>query len=102
MRDRTMRKIAFGAMALAATVFGASAYAGNNVSFTIHNTSGYIISSFQTNDGDGWSTNWLGGDQVGAGESAPLEFTADGPCKIQLRVSWRTTDGGQEVGDPWN
>jgi len=97
-----MRKVLLGALALSATVLGANAYAGNNVEFTIHNSSSYIISAFQTNDGDGWSNNWLGGDQVDAGEKADLKFVADGPCDIQLRVSWRTTDGGQQVGEPWD
>jgi hypothetical protein len=98
-----MKMLGLGAAIVALSLFaGANAQAGNNVKFTIHNSSDYIISAFQTNDGDGWSTNWLGGDTVGAGENAPLEFTADGPCKIELRVSWRTTDGGQEVGEPWN
>ena len=97
-----MRQIVMGALALAATVFSVQAYAGENVAFKIHNQSKYIISAFQTNDGDGWSNNWLDGDQVGAGEAVDLKFVQDGPCKIQLRVAWRTTDGGQQVGDPWD
>jgi hypothetical protein len=99
----TMRYLAIAALA-SATAFltGGSALAGENVSFTIHNQSDYIISAFETNDGDGWSTNWISGSELQGGSSQPLEFTQDGPCKIKLRVSWRTTDGGQQVGEPWN
>ncbi|PSC06655.1 hypothetical protein SLNSH_02280 [Alsobacter soli] len=73
----------------------------DNLSFTIKNTSKYIISSFQTNEGHGWSKNWLRGE-VGAGQSRSLEFLRDGPCDIEVRVGWRTTDGGQVIGDAWN
>ena len=90
------------AIATVAVLVGVRANAGENVSFKIHNESDYIISAFQTNDGDGWSSNWLNGSTVGAGAAEDLEFTQDGPCEIKLRVSWRTTDGGQEVGDPWD
>ena len=73
-----------------------------NYKFTIHNSSPYVISSFQANEGDGWSANWLDGLQVDSGQSIPLQFLRDGPCDIQVRVGWRTTDGGQQVGEPWN
>ena len=99
-----MKIAVFGLLATAAGLLanGPSMANGDNLSFMIHNDSHFIISAFQSNEGHGWSTNWLHGDQVGAGKSSNLQFLHDGPCKIQVRVSWRTTDGGQEVGDPWN
>ncbi len=95
-----MKSIILALAAAAFSVFaGQRAYA-DNYSFTIVNNSDYIISSFQINEGDGWSNNALDGS-VHAGKSVGIEFLHDGPCKIMVRVGWRTTDGGQEVGDPW-
>lgn len=85
-----------------ALAMSAGASQAENYSFNIKNTSSYIISAFQSNEGDGWSKNWLDGDQVGAGETQPLQFNQDGPCEVQIKVSWRTTDGGQTEGEPWN
>lgn len=31
-----------------------------------------------------------------------MKFFRDGPCEVQVRVGWRTTDGGQTIGKPWN
>ena len=95
---RRISLIAATAMVMSA----GSALADENLEFNIKNTSDYIISAFQSNEGSGWSKNWLDGDQVDAGETQALHFLNDGPCDVQGRVSWRTTDGGQEVGDPWN
>ena len=52
-------------------------------------------------DQRGARRNWLGGNEVGPGEAMTLEFVKDGPCDIEVRVGWRTTDGGQEMGEPW-
>lgn len=88
------------AICLASAVFSTQAIA-ENLKFDIENSSDYTISSFQSNEGDGWSDNWLGGNEVGPGEAMTLEFVKDGPCDIEVRVGWRTTDGGQEMGEPW-
>jgi len=98
MKIKTIGAAAF----LSALLTGPAAFADDNLKFTIHNDSDYIIASFQTNEGHGWSNNWLKGDEVHAGDSTALKFLRDGPCKIQVRVGWRTKDGGQEVSDPWN
>lgn len=82
------------------TLASSSAFA-ESLKFKIVNDSDYIISSFQSNEGDGWSKNWLRGD-VDGGKSVGMQFLRDGPCDVQVRVGWRTTDGGQEKGDPWN
>ena len=98
-----MKNLLLGLAVAGLSLIGANAQAGGkNYSFTIVNKSNYIISAFQVNEGDGWSNNALGGDQIGAGQSGGIEFLHDGPCQIEVRVSWRTTDGGQEVGEPWN
>jgi hypothetical protein len=95
---KEMLQIAFLAVGLSAP---AMVRAGN-LTFTIHNNSSYVISSFQANEGSGWSNNWLDGLQVESGQAVPLEFLRDGPCDIQVRVGWRTTDGGQQIGEAWN
>jgi len=69
--------------------------------FMIHNQSNYIIVGFYTNEGDGWSSNWLE-EQVSAGESAEMQFTHQGPCQVQFRVGWLTTSNDETVGEPWN
>jgi len=69
--------------------------------FMIHNQSNYIIVGFYTNEGDGWSSNWLE-EQVSAGESAEMQFTHQGPCQVQFRVGWLTTNNDETVGEPWN
>ena len=69
--------------------------------FEIHiDTDDNVVIGFYTNDGDGWSSNWLDED-VGPGESAVAEFIADsGPCEQVLRVGWLANDGGEVVDDP--
>ncbi|HSY85147.1 MAG TPA: hypothetical protein VLA85_01150 [Verrucomicrobiae bacterium] len=69
--------------------------------FTIHNQSNYIIVGFYTNEGDGWSSNWLQ-EQVTAGDSALMEFTHQGPCQVTFRVGWLTTTNEEQLGEPWN
>ena len=90
-----------GAAVAAIGALACSSAFADNLKFKISNESKYIISSFQTNEGKGWSKNWLDGD-VDAGETMDMQFLKDGPCAIQVRVGWRTEDGGQEVGEPWN
>ena len=89
-----------GAAFLLVGIQGVSAHAGE-LKFNIMNDSDYIISSFQVNEGNGWSNNWLRGE-VRAGQKIGMRFFRDGPCEVQVRVGWRTTDGGQTIGKPWN
>ncbi|GGH11320.1 hypothetical protein GCM10007036_08280 [Alsobacter metallidurans] len=93
------RLVVIAAAAALATLPGLPASA-KSLTFTVKNTSKYIISSFQSNEGNGWSKNWIRSD-IGSGQSRALEFLQDGPCEIEVRVGWRTTDGGQQVGDAW-
>jgi hypothetical protein len=88
--------------ALAASLFAAPALAqgtGSEGYFQIYNnTEGNIIVGFYTDDGTGWSQNWLG-DAIGPDESARAEFTADtGSCDQVLRVGW-LGEGDTEVLD---
>ena len=103
MGDAQMRKLIWGALFALTLLLGgvADVSAGDWGNFTIHNQSDYIITGFYTDEGDGWSDNWLK-EQVGAGESAGMEFLHDGPCDINFRVGWLTTSGGETLGDPWH
>ena len=90
-----------GALALATTAAhpgtGAEGY------FTIYNnTDNNIIVGFYTNDGSGWSDNWLGGDvAIEPGDGTEVEFIADtGQCEQTFAVGWLTNDGGETVDDP--
>lgn len=79
----------------------ASAQTGKRGEFTIHNeTAGNTVVGFYTNDGTGWSTNWLS-EPVGPGDTADLEFTkSGGRCQQTLRVGWRGKSGGEVKDDP--
>lgn len=72
--------------------------------FEIHNdTDGNVVVGFYTNDGSGWSTNWLS-DALNPGERSVARFDApSGNCEQTLRVGWRGEDPAQEVlDDPIN
>lgn len=76
---------------------------GKNGVFTIHNdTDSNTIVSFYTNDGSGWSTNWLS-KKIAPGDSSEMEFTKPGgKCKQKLRVGWLGKSGGEVQDDPIN
>ena len=58
------------------------------------------VVGFYTNDGSGWSSNWLG-SRIGPDESARAEFTDDtGSCAQTFRVGWLGTDGGEVLDEP--
>ena len=94
------------AAALSATLAG-HAYAqgtGSDGYFEIHNdTVGHLVTGFYTNDGSGWSDNWLD-DTLALDESVVVEFIADtGSCAQTLRVGWLADDEQSEVlDDPIN
>ena len=90
-----------GALALAATA--AQAGTGAEGYFTIYNnTDNNVIVGFYTNDGSGWSDNWLDSDvAIEPGEGTEVEFIADtGACDQTFAVGWLTNDGGETVDDP--
>ncbi|MCC2112200.1 MAG: hypothetical protein KDJ16_09220 [Hyphomicrobiales bacterium] len=73
---------------------------GSEGYFTIYNnTSNNVVVGFYTNDGSGWSQNWLN-DAVLPSEHAEARFTADtGLCDQTLRVGWLGADQESEVLD---
>jgi hypothetical protein len=78
-----------------------SAQTGKNGVFTIHNdTKANTVTGFYTNDGSGWSKNWLSED-LEPGETAKAEFNdATGNCKQMIRVGWLGKKGGEVKDDP--
>ena len=92
------------ATASAALVLCASAaFAGTGAEgyFQIYNnTDDNTVIGFYTNDGGGWSSNWLS-SRIGPDESARAEFTDDsGSCAQTFRVGWLGTDGGEVLDEP--
>ncbi len=93
---KALARLAFGAAAallLASTSVSAAGY-----TFKIVNQSGYIIDGFYTNEGDGWSENWMD-FKLDAGETGNMEFNANGPCDISFMVTWEADDGSSIDGD---
>ncbi len=87
------------AMAWATVAFAQGT--GSSGFFEIHNDTGSnIVVGFYTNDGSGWSANWID-EALDPGESAVAEFTADtGNCDQLLRVGWAGDDGREVLDDP--
>jgi hypothetical protein len=89
------------ALVLAPTL--AHAGTGAEGYFTIYNkTDNNVIVGFYTNDGSGWSENWLGDDlEIVPGEGTEVEFIANtGECEQTFAVGWLTNDGGETIDDP--
>ncbi len=99
-----MRMLKAGLMAAAVMAASAATAAaqgtGSEGYFTIYNnTSNNVVVGFYTNDGSGWSQNWLN-DAIMPSESAEAQFTADsGLCDQTLRVGWLGADQASEVLD---
>jgi hypothetical protein len=93
---------------LAATIAGAlaasplAAGTGAEGYFQIYNdTENNVVVGFYTNDGSGWSANWLGGVQIQPGESARAEFHAEsGACEQTFAAGWLGSDGSEVIDDP--
>jgi len=97
--NRLMIKSALLCLSL---ILSASAFAqsGSGGAFTIHNqTDNNMVVGFYTNDGSGWSANWLG-DQLAPGEAANAEFTAEtGTCEQVFQVGWLGSDDTEVMDD---
>ncbi|MBD1547227.1 hypothetical protein HK439_13245 [Labrenzia aggregata] len=69
--------------------------------FQIYNkTENHIATGFYTNEGDGWSENWLS-EELGPGESARAEFSSDsGECEQLIQIGWLGDDGNEVMDEP--
>ena len=74
---------------------------GSEGNFTIINkTAGNVVVGFYTNDGSGWSDNWLDAE-LKPGEEADAAFTADeGSCDQTFQVGWLGQDGSEVMDEP--
>jgi len=60
------------------------------------------VVGFYTNDGSGWSDNWLI-EQLRPSENANAAFNAEtGSCAQTLQVGWLGADGSEVMDDPIN
>jgi hypothetical protein len=65
-----------------------------------NNTEGNVAVGFYTNDGSGWSENWLA-EELGPGVSARAEFDADtGNCDQTLQIGWLGENGDEVLDEP--
>ncbi len=96
-------KSVLGAVILFAAGIGGAAAEGTGAQgvFQVYNDTGdNIVVGFYTNDGSGWSDNWLSAE-ISPGESAEARFRANtGPCEQTFRVGWLGDDGGEVLDDP--
>ncbi len=66
-----------------------------------NNTTNNIVISFYTNDGSGWSNNWLDGVDIVPGQSATATFHADtGACDQVFAVGWLGNGDTEIIDDP--
>ena len=88
---------------LAVVAGGGAAFAqgtGSEGWFTVHNDTDNVVTGFYTNDGSGWSDNWLSA-RIQPGQMAEARFHAPtGPCEQTLQVGWLGTDGSEVLDDP--
>ena len=63
-------------------------------------TEGNIAVGFYTNDGSGWSENWLG-QELMPGASARAEFPADTRnCDQVFQIGWLGSDDSEVLDEP--
>lgn len=74
---------------------------GEEGNFTIINqTKSNIVVGFYTNDGSGWSDNWLD-ELLEPGAEVDAAFTEDeGSCDQLFQVGWLGQDGNEVLDDP--
>lgn len=66
----------------------------------VNDTSDNTVVGFYTNDGSGWSENWLS-VAIEPGQHTRAQFHANtGPCDQTLQIGWLGTDGGEVLDDP--
>ena len=86
---------------LSGVVFAQSS--GSEGEFVIHNdTTRNVVVGFYTNDGSGWSANWLE-EAMMPGEAFHAAFVADeGYCDQTFQVGWLGKDDSEVLDDPIN
>jgi hypothetical protein len=74
---------------------------GSEGYFQIYNdTGGNVLVGFYTNDGSGWSDNWLPAE-IMPGESGRAEFHAEtGACDQVFQAGWLGQDGSEVLDEP--
>ena len=74
---------------------------GSEGYFEIYNgTSDNVVVGFYTNDGDGWSANWLS-QELNPDENATAEFSnVSGYCDQHISVGWLGENGNEVMDDP--
>ncbi len=90
-----------GACLALATSYASAQGTGSEGYFQIYNnTDGNVVVGFYTNDGDGWSDNWLS-DALVPGENARAEFSADtGTCDQVFQVGWLGENDSEVLDEP--
>lgn len=90
-----------GALLFCGLVGTAFAQSGAGGDFTIINqTARNVAIGFYTNDGSGWSDNWLSEDLM-PGDQADASFYADsGSCEQTFQVGWLGENGEEILDDP--
>lgn len=70
--------------------------------FQLYNdTAGNVLVGFYTNDGSGWSANWIGGAEIMPGENGQASFDAEsGSCEQDFQASWKGADGSEVFDEP--
>jgi hypothetical protein len=70
--------------------------------FQIYNdTAGNVLVGFYTNDGDGWSPNWIEGAEIMPGENGQASFNAEtGACEQVFQAGWKGQDGSEVFDEP--
>jgi hypothetical protein len=88
-------------IALLSFTTAVNAGTGSQGYFEIYNnTANNIVSGFFTNDGSGWSSNWLE-YQIPPGESQTAQFSAvNGACDQEFQVGWLGNNGEQVFDEP--
>ncbi|AVX02695.1 hypothetical protein MXMO3_00147 [Maritalea myrionectae] len=101
MKNLLKRCAVIGALGAGLLAGSAFAQSGAGGLFTLHNiTESNIVVGFYTNDGSGWSTNWLS-EEMNPGETAQAEFFATtGSCDQTFQVGWLGADDGEVLDDP--
>jgi len=95
-------KRAMGAI-FAVLLLSSSAFAdatGSKGVFTIHNTTKKnVVVGFYTNDGSGWSDNWLA-ERLNPSEKAEAKFSSEtGSCDQKLQVGWLGQDDSEVLDE---